>query len=136
MANKIFQLKNGPVGENYIHPAAKDPEKPINVVFIGATDTHAYFSFDPSEVDVTEGQGELDVRILDKKDADDKATLDIILKNSQAIKNDLLNIEQSILNKYSIIELFTLVATEDKTAIDDLKDIKNKKEEHLTNLGF
>jgi hypothetical protein len=136
MANKIFQLKNGPLGENYIHPKSIDPNKTIDVIFLGTTETHAYFSFNPEDVEITEGQGDLDVRILDKADADDKATLDLILKNSQAIKNDLLNIEQSILSKYTLVELLISITSNNKTITDEIKEIQTKKEEHLTKLGF
>jgi len=137
MANKIFQLKNIALGDSYISPKQIDPNSEQKLIFIGNTETHVYISFNPETTEITEGQGDLDVRILDNSNEDDAKTLEFLKENSFNIKTEFTNIEQTIYQKYkSILHILSLMAAGDKNVIADLTEIENKKQEHLTSLGF
>lgn len=137
MANKIFQLKNISLGEDYIWPARIDENVSEKVQYLTSNSTHSFFSYDINTTTITTtgiNSTKYDVRNLDK--IEDAELLNNIKNNSQFIRLSINNIQQKVREKYTDVTIYIALANDDVAVKTFLTENKLEQEDFITGLGF
>lgn len=134
MAKKIFSMNDIALPSNYVAPVMADGVAPDAVVFLAIVDGKQYHSFDDADVTITEGQGDVEVTILDAvADAD---ALEAVKNASVVVRDRLSAVEGRLLTDTGLVSLLSGIVNNDADIIAKINGLQAEKDQVLADLGF
>lgn len=134
MAKKIFSMNDIALPSNYVAPVYAEGVAPDAITFLAIVNGKQYHSFDDAEVTITEGQGDVEVTILDATaDADELAEVKTV---SNEVAQQMAAIEGKLLTDTSLVTLLSGIVNNDADTIAKINDLQTEKDQALANLGF